>query len=492
MALKQLILSRKLAAKRADLETAKTRLNELKEKRSALKKREEELEAAVSETDETTAEDVQKELDQAVAEFEAEVAQVEADQAEAEQQVTDLEAEVDTLQAELDELNRKVEEAVGPAEPEENEDQDEEARSERKGKPIMNKRSVFGTAQQRAAIFAREDVKQFAQRVRDMIREKRTVSGADLLIPEVMLPMIKEEVEQNSQLLPYMNYKSIKGTAKQNVMGTVPEAVWTDMLGKINEIDLSFNQVKVDGYKAAAFIALYNSILEDNDQNLMEEVVIALGVAIAMALDKAILYGVGNGRMPLGIVTRLCQTAQPNDYPAVARPWANVKSTNVKSISAANSTGIKLFQSIMEVFGAAKHKYGKGGKFWAMNEATHLKLLAEALNFNANGALVAGMENTMPVIGGDIVELDFIPANIIVAGYGDLYLLVQRSGVAIEASEHARFLEDQTLVRGKARYDGTPVIAEGFVAFGINGATVAADAVTFAEDTANADPGSNP
>ena len=485
MALKQLILSRKLQERRAALETLRKKGEDLKEKRSSMNTREAELEEAVKEITEETEEAVKTEVEAAVAEFEAEVAQVEADQAQTDQEIAAVEAEVADLQAQLDDLNKKVE---GEPEPAAEEPADEEeARAERKVNR-MNTRTLFGSAETRARLLARDDVKTFVSRVRELIREKRAVSGADLLIPEVMLPMIKEVVEQNSKMLPYTNFKTMTGTGKQSVMGTVPEAVWTDMLGKINEIDLGFNQVRVDGYKAAAFIALYNSILEDNDQNLMGEVVIALGVAIALALDKAIIYGVGNGKMPLGIVTRLCQTAAPADYPTAARPWANVKSTNVKSITAANSTGIKLFQSIIEVFGAAKHKYGNGKKFWAMNEATHMKLLSEALNFNANGAIVAGMENTMPVIGGDIVELDFIPNNIIVAGYGELYLLVQRAGVAIEASEHVRFLEDQTVVRGKARYDGVPVIAEGFVAFGINAATVAADAVTFTEDTANAEP----
>ena len=47
-----------------------------------------------------------------------------------------------------------------------------------------------------------------------------------------------------------------------------------------------------------------------------------------------------------------------------------------------------------------------------------------------------------------------------------------------------KFLEDQTVFKGTARYDGQPVIAEGFVAVGIGGVTPTA-AMTFAPDTAN-------
>ena len=120
-----------------------------------------------------------------------------------------------------------------------------------------------------------------------------------------------------------------------------------------------------------------------------------------------------------------------------------------------------------------------------MNEKTHAKLMAEALSFNAAGAIVTGIGDTMPVIGGDIVELDFIPDNVIIAGYGELYLLAERSGVQLASSEHFLFTADKTVYKGTARYDGTPVIPEGFVAIGIAGATVKANEVTFTADTAN-------
>ena len=147
-------------------------------------------------------------------------------------------------------------------------------------------------------------------------------------------------------------------------------------------------------------------------------------------------------------------------------------------------TGVKLFQSILTIFGAAKGKYGTGGKFWAMNEATHMKVVAEAMAFNSAGAIVAGVNNTMPVVGGEIVELDFIPDDNIIAGYGELYLMAERAGVALASSEHFLFTSDKTVFKGTARFDGQPAIAEGFVAIGIGGATPATT-VTFAADTAN-------
>ncbi len=488
MALKQLILSRKIAEKRAALTAAQSKVDELAEKRKALETREAELEEAVKEITDETEEAVKAEVDAAVAEFEAEVAQVEADQAAADEELVNLQKDISDLQSELDELNKKVEGDEDPEEEPEpapaDEPADNEARAERKVK-TMNIRSMFGTAQQRAALFAREDVKAFAARVRELGKNKRAVSGGDLLIPEIMLPMIREQVEQNSKLLRYVNLQHVGGTARETIMGTIPEAVWTEMCANLNELTLTFNDAEVDGYKVGGFIPVCNALLEDNDVNLVSQILFALARAIAIALDKAILYGTGT-KMPLGIVTRLAQSQAPEDYPTTARAWADLHTTNIKTITAANSTGIKLFQSILTAFGAAKKKYGAGGKFWAMNETTHTKLVAEAMNFNANGAIVTGINGTMPVIGGDIVELDFVPDDVIIAGYGELYLMAERAGIQLDDSKHFLFTADKTVYKGTARYDGLPVIAEGFVAIGINGATVAANAVTFAADTANA------
>ena len=286
-----------------------------------------------------------------------------------------------------------------------------------------------------------------------------------------------------SKLYRRVNLRQLGGTGRMVIEGTIPEAVWTEACANLNELDLSFSKVEVDGYKVGGYFRICNAILEDSDIDLAAELLDVLSRAIGYALDKAIIYGTGT-KMPLGIVTRLAQTEQPENYPLTARPWANLSATNIVSVTAANSTGVKLFQNILKGFGAAKSKYSRGVKFWAMNEATYTTMMAEALSINASGAVVSGMQNTMPVIGGAIEILDFIPDNNIVAGYGDLYLLAERAGMSLATSEHVRFVEDQTVFKGTARYDGKPAIAEAFVVFAINGAT-ATTSMAFAQDKAN-------
>lgn len=364
-----------------------------------------------------------------------------------------------------------------------------EHHEERKDDTTMNNAETrtlfFGmTAQQRDAFMARNDVKEFLQRVRELSHEKRSVTGAELLIPTVMLDLLRQNIGEYSKLISKVNLRSVPGKARQTVAGAIPEAVWTEMCAKLNELAVSFTAVEVDGYKVGGFIAICNAVLEDSDISLAQEIITSLGASIGYALDKAILYGTGT-KMPMGIVTRLAQSVQPETYPATARAWADLHTSNIQTITAANSTGVKLFQSVLKAFGAAKGKYSRGVKFWAMNEATYNTLMAESMSINATGAVVAGMNGTMPVVGGDVVLLDFIPDNNIIAGYGDLYLLAERAGTALAQSEHALFTEDQTVFKGTARYDGLPVIAEGFVAIGIN-AVAPTTSMSFATDSANA------
>lgn len=482
MALRQLILSRKLSAKRSALEQAEAKVAGLAENRKALSLREAELEDAVKEITEETEEAVKAEVEAAVAEFEAEVAQVEADQAAAGQEVVDLQQEISDLQAELDELNAKVEKSEEP-EPAEEEPAEDEAREERKVNK-MNVRSMFGTAQQRATLFAREDMKGYLSEIRSAIREKRAITGAGLTIPVVMLDLIREEVARQSKLLQHVTVRSVGGESRQNIAGAIPEAVWSDMCANINELTLAFNQLEMDGYKVAGYIAICNAVLEDSDYDLAAEIISAIGGAMAKALDKAILFGTGV-KMPVGIATRLAQTSQPANWGTYAPAWTDLHTANIKKLNIGSETGVAFFSALVENLGIAKDKYHMGGLFWAMNRKTHIKIMTKALAFNSAAALVANTE-FMPVLGGNVVEFDDneMADNEIIGGFGGNYILAERAGVKFASSDIPLFLQDQTVFKGTARYDGMPAAGEAFVIVNFAN-TDPTTSVDFAPDEAN-------
>ena len=486
MALRQLIIGKKLEALRAKLDALRTKDADFETRKAALDTREAELTKAVSEVTADTAEEDRQavEADADQLETDREILNTELDAHS--QQEADLEEQIRALQDELQELNAHAEP------PAENSDGSNagQANERKDGHPMENRTRFFGmTLQERDAFLARSEVKEFLQRVRDLGIQKRAVTGADLNIPDNVLPLIRQTIEAHSKLISKVYFKPLKGTGRQTVAGSIPEAVWTEMLGKINELSISFSQVEVDGYKVAGYIPINNSVLEDSDLNLATEILTSIGQAIGYALDKAIVYGTGT-KMPLGIVTRLAQTAEPDGYGENARQWVDLHIANIAAVrggvegSYTVLDGIELFKGIATAAKAAKGKYSHGGRVWLMNESTHQTINIASMNINAAGAIVSGVGNAMPVIGGEIIELDFIPEGEIVMGYADEYLLVERKGIQMGQSEHVLFLEEITLFKGTARYDGLPVIAEGFVVMAID-AGVPTTSIAFAADTAN-------
>lgn len=469
MALKALMLRKKL-------NDAKKALEELRAKSEGFAVREAELEQAINELPEDATDEQKQAVEEAISEFDKE-------KAENAEKVEGLEKECEDLERELAETEEKANTPPPAAE-------------EGRGKelPVMENmeitttraRELFGkmSLEQRTAMFEREDVKKFNEEIRTCISEKRALSEVGLLIPKVYLGMIRENIERYSKLYRHVYVRPLNGEGRMTIMGAIPEAVWTEMCANLNELDLGFNEVEVDGYKVGGFIPVCNATLEDSEIDLAAEIITAIGQAIGKALDKAILYGKGV-KMPLGIVTRLCQTEAPANYPAKARPWINLSTTNVKSLNAALE-GLTLYRQLMLDAAAAKGKYSRGEKVWIMNETTYTQLKATMLSVSSAGAVVSAINGTLPVIGGIVEVLEFIPDDVVIGGYFDDYLLAERAGTRIGQSEHYRFLQDQTVFKGTARYDGLPVIPEAFVVIGLNGTTPTAD-MLFAPDEANAD-----
>ncbi len=444
MALRSLMKGKALREAQKKLEEARAKITELETREAEL---EADVEAASTEEEKAA-------VEEAVDAFETE-------KAEADKAVTDLEAEVEKLERELAE----IEETPAEKEPEV---QTREAVAPQKEVRTMNKRWKDMSYEERSAFVARDDVQAFLTEVRTAIKEKRAITGAGYLIPEVFLGLLKANVAEYSKLYGRVDLRQLSGTGRMVIEGTIPEAVWTEACANLNELDLTFSQVEVDGYKVGGYFKICNATLEDSDVDLASELTAALGQAIGLALDKAILFGTGT-KMPVGVVTAL---------------KAVVGTPNIIS-HAATVVGKALVQALIGDIALAKNEYSRGDKIWAMNESTYSALLAQFVETDANGAYVSVINGKMPVVGGDIVVLNFIPDNVIVAGYFDLYLLAERAGTTIGTSEHAFWTADQTGFKGTARYDGKVLRANAFVAIGINGADGDDMVVTFAQDGAN-------
>lgn len=463
MALKVLMLRKKKENKQKELDELRNN--------SDFETREKELEAAVNELDENATEEEKETVENEVNQFEQEKREFEEKEKNLEQEIKDIEEEI------------KAEEEKQPK-PDSDNSSTKNKNERRAGNLMETRDKFFGlNMEQRTVLFQNEEVKSFMSNLRSLFgKEKRSTKNIELTIPVNFLPMIKQIIEENSKLLKYTNLSSITGTGRIIIMGTYPEGIWTEQCASLNELDLGFNDVEVDGFKVGGFFKICNAILEDNDVNLAGEFIKALGIAIGKAIDKAIVYGTGI-KMPVGFVTRLAQETKPDNYSLTGREWKDLHTSNIITIT--GKTGIELFKALVKARKVIVNDYSSENLVWIMNEKTHLDLLVEAMSTNVSGAIVSAMTgNTMPVAGGVIEELNFMADGDIAFGYMKNYKTVERKGVQIAQSDQVLFLDDQTAFKGTARYDGKPVIDEAFGILNISG-TTPTKTVIFAPDKAN-------
>lgn len=471
MALKALMLKRSIDAKKAELAA-------LEAKDEEFATREADLAQAIEEAEPGNAEQEGA--------INAEIEQFEADSTTHSEAKETLRVDIERLEGELEEIERNA--PVPPAPEIKKNDVRGDQRMENiniRSLPMTRRAFDALPMEQRNTIVAQDDVKAFLGELRSMKGQSRAITGAELTIPVVFLDLISENMFRYSKLLNRVRVRNVSGEARQTIAGTVPEAVWTEMCGAINELSFTFNQVTLDGYKVAGYVPVCNSLLEDNDINLASWIVEMISESIGLAMDKAILYGKGAAsKMPLGIVTRLAQDTKPADYPANAPEWVDLSDSNILQIGGASVTGAEFWSALMTATGATYTRYNRGNMFWAMNSKTYATLKSKLITFTATGDIVANLFGSLPIVTGDIDVLEFIPDGDIIGGYGDLYLLAMRSGMTIESSTHVQFIQDNTVFRGKQRADGMPIIPGAFVAININNQAVTT-VMDFAADTAN-------
>lgn len=456
MAIRTIILRKKISDQKKILDQLKTKRDGFEQARAELEKREAEIVASV---DEASTEEERTAVEEAADQYDQDQTAFNNDVAETEKQISDIETEVSDMERELAEIEEAQSRTVPPP-PEKPAEEPTKKTTKKSG----GKRTMFKTRSirqmsivEREDLIAREDTKAFLSEVRSAVAEKRALSGGQYTIPTVIAGLIREDIIEYSKLYKHCRVLSLAGEGRVIVMGQSAEAFWEECCDPIYELEKAISKVDIDCFKVAGFVPLCNAQIEDSDIDLLDEIMVAILQGIGLALDKAIVYGTGV-KMPTGVVTAIDDDE-------------TLSVTNEITVASADSTGVKLFQVLVRATGVISNIYARGEKTWIMNEATYTILKAEALSVNAAGAIVTGVDGVMPVAGGDIEVLNFIPDKNIVVGYFELYVLGERKGMTVDTSEHVRFLQDQTVVRGRARYDGKPAVVKAFAVIGIDNTT---------------------
>lgn len=471
-ALRVLVLNSEITALRAQL-------TPLEQTRDGFAAREEQLRQALGEITETSTDEERNAVSSAVDTFEQERS---ANAAE----IARIQGEIDTRSAEIARL--EAEQTPPPATPTvSNSDTRNNDHHERSLVPMNNttERRWFGlTYAERDALMQSEQVRTFLKQIREARAQQRSVTGGELGIPDGFLPILRDLTYQESKFLRYCFTTSFRGTTRQNVAGVAPEAIWTEMKDRLNEIDIDFWQLTMDGFMVGGYMAVPNSVLmDDSDLSLTTTILQALASSLAKAIDKSIWFGTGES-MPVGIITRLAAQTKPTWWGSQQGDFTDLHTSNILKLDLAAKNGVEFFRPLVAALAVAKPDYSNGTVIWVMNRKTHMDIQSRALAFNDAAALVAGVSNSIPIVGGEIVEWEVMPDNEIAGGYMSLYRSVEREGTTIESNTNVRWLENQTCFKGMQRRDGKPAIGEAFVLVNY-GNVQPTTTTTFGKDRAN-------
>lgn len=421
MALKQLMLSKNIEQRKAELVG-------LQEQETVLKTRAAELEAAIEEA----------QTDEEIALVDEEINKLDTDKDALEEKKSKLEGEINALEGELEELNSKEPTNTPPKDP--------EKREQITGGDVRMAHNKYETRAQMLDRLNQPEVREFYSTISELAKDKRAVTGTDVIIPEAVINMIQQRLGDYSTLYKEVTVQTLNGTARIIMDGAIPEAIWTEMCDPVQELATSFSQTELDGFKVGGFIPICNAILEDSMINLANFVENRLAMAIAKALDKAILLGKPATKQPTGVIEALA---------AVGLEAQNVDSDG----------SLKDLVSHISLIDDGEDGAPVGEVIAVMKRSLYYSLIApQTFLPTADGRLVIQTAQAPRLPDGTrIVFNQYVPDNTIVLGDFKKYLLGERKGVQLAVSTDVKFIEDQTVFRGTARYDGKPIYPEYFV-----------------------------
>ncbi|MBS7578451.1 MULTISPECIES: phage major capsid protein [unclassified Enterococcus] len=399
MALEQLLLSKRINQRSAQL--VQLRADEAK-----LKEDEKNLEDAL---DEAKTDDEVNAVEDSATELEKKIKANADEIAKLEQEKTDLEAKLAEIEGD-DEKNKK------------GEGRNMAKKVQTRGKEVMSIRESLQI----------EEVRNFYQGIANAMTEKRALTGTEKVVPLEVIDRIESKLGDYSTLINEVTVEKIGGTGRAVIAGDIPEAIWFE-IGKeaLSELEDELQGVEFDGYGLGGYVSVPNIIIENSLINLAAHVEDRLAKAIAKALDKAILNGTGT-KQPKGVT--------------VSAPTENKV--------ASDGTITDLIAKLATV-----DTDGTGGEVIAvMNRATYYsKIVPKTLAVAANGVLTGSY--ALPF---RVVLCAYAAANTVVFGDFKQFLLAKRSEIRVESSTDFQFTSDNTVFKGVGFYDGKATKPKAF------------------------------
>ncbi|MFD2306007.1 phage major capsid protein [Enterococcus termitis] len=418
MALRQLLVNKKIKER-------KSLLDQLRSAFSDLKKRESDLEAAIGEAA----------TDEEIKAVEEEVEELQKEIDEKKEEEKELVAEIEDLETELKELEEK--------EPEDD-----------KGNGDV--RSMAKTVQTRTQElgdnYLTREVLDFYTELRSKLKSRAAgnvlPAGGDneIIVPDLVMSRIRERIGDFTTLYPLVDLVVAKGRVKLILDVDTKEATWMEMRGVTlpEDDDSELSAVEFDGFLIGRIVYIDNSLLDDAQPilNLDDYLTKRIARSIAKGIDKAIAVGEGKEKkQPAGIIPAIPTENQVTAKPAYAEIIPHIGKIDTGEDATGDIT-------------VAMHR-----------QTYYERIAALTLHVDSGGKDVVQLPNlsTPNFLGLPVVFNNYIPKDKLIFGVFEKYTLVEREETKIDSSQHYKFRDYQTAIRGIGRYDGKPVEPAAFV-----------------------------
>lgn len=422
MALRTLVLNKRIREKRE-------RLTQLEATREELRSRETQLESDIeaAQTDEERAA-----VDEAIETFDRE-------QNENNEQISAIEGEIADLERELEQAESSQSRAADQQQEHRENGADHQRRENDMPIQNMNTRAARRTLTRETLIHP--EVRTFYENLTTMIQTRAqngSLSSAELVIPEIVMDRIEDRMGDYATVANEVETLNVGGTSRVILDGADPEAVWVEQSGAISQIEGGFAKVEFDGWKLAGYMAIPNDIIEDSLINLAVYVETKLAKAIAKSRDKAILKGTGStGKQLVGIIPSL------------------------KTANSVTVTGFNLGEILSKISLVDDGEEAYGEIIAVMKRSTFYgRFLRNMITTDSAGRyVVPDLKN--PNIGVRVVFSQYMDADKVLFGDFRRYMVTKRAALKLAASTDVKFIEDQTVIKGLERLDGKPLHVDG-------------------------------
>lgn len=313
-----------------------------------------------------------------------------------------------------------------------------------------------------------KDERNYYQKLAEAMRSvnpKQAVENLDVVLPRTVVDSVFEDLRHNHPLLSRINFIPSAGNVEilMNTNG-YQEAAWGELCDEIvKELTAGFKAVNAGLFKLSAFLPVCKAMLDLGPEWIDRFVRDTLYEALANGLEAAIVTGDGN-KKPIGMTRNVGEDASVvgGVYPEKdAIPVPNLHPETV---------GALIAQLAVDGTG---HARTVTDMLLLVNPVDYFSKVMPATTVMAPDGTFRNDVLPYPMT---VIQIPALPEGTAVIGSASRYFAT--AGTAkegrIEASDHAKFLEDKRVYLIKAYANGMPKDNSSFLKLDITGLRPAA------------------